>query len=75
VRAIEKLRTLGSQLERLAAGYLAHPMTRHAPLRIALNIVGWQLRGRIQPGDHDQPWIAGARLLVRRGMIGATGNI
>src|SRR5882762_1907914 len=35
----------------------------------------WQLGARILEGQAVVPFIGGARLLVRRGMTGATGNI
>jgi FkbM family methyltransferase len=59
----------------MARGYATHPMTRRNPWRIALNIIDWQLRARIDPGDHEVKWIAGTRLVVCRGMTGATGNV
>ena len=75
VRAFGNLRKLGLGLQQVARGYLNHPMTRRAPLRIARNMIGWQLRARLAPGDHEEQWIGGTRLLVRRGMTGATGNV
>jgi FkbM family methyltransferase len=75
MKSLENLRKLGMGLKQMAYGYVAHPMTRHAPLRIALNMVGWQLRSRLARGNHHVRWISGTSLLVHSGMTGATGNI
>jgi len=34
-----------------------------------------RLRARLAPGDHEEQWIGGTRLLVRRGMTSATDNV
>lgn len=69
------LAQMGSRLRVLVRGYWTHPVARRARLRVLGNIVGWQLRARLFPGDHQVPWIGGTRLSVRRGMAGATGDI
>jgi FkbM family methyltransferase len=75
MKSLRNLSKVGLEWKQLARGYAKHPMTRRAPLRILVNMMGWQLRARILPGDHEVEWIAGTRLLVRRGMTGATGNV
>ena len=51
-----------------------HPMTREQPLAAVARYVKWQVQSRLQDEVvHD--WIGGAKLAVRRGMTGATGNI
>ncbi len=57
-------------------GYaLGHPLGRRAPIRTLSRIARWQVESRLKPGIHDKGWIEGARLLVERGMTGATGNL
>jgi FkbM family methyltransferase len=54
--------------------FCTHALTRNAPLKAWARFVSWQLRSRL----HEEvvvPWIEGQRLVVRRGMTGATGNI
>lgn len=51
-----------------------HPMTCQAPWAAVGRFVTWQVRSRLREEViHD--WVGGARLAVRRGMTGATGNI
>lgn len=54
---------------------LTHRMGRRRPLRNLLDFVRWQVRSRLAPGPTPVPWIAGTRLVVARGMHGATGNL
>ena len=54
---------------------MRHPLGRRRPLRTLLRIGRWQLMSRLRQGPHDVAWIGGARLLVERGMTGATGNV
>ncbi len=75
MRFLGSLREFESSLKLVVRGYATHPMSRWAPLRVALNMISWQFRARIDPGDHEVKWIDGTRLLVRRGMTGATGNV
>ncbi|QNA83253.1 FkbM family methyltransferase [Sphingomonas sp. So64.6b] len=57
-------------------GYaLDHPLGRRAPIRTLSRIARWQIESRLKPGIHDKSWIEGARLLIERGMTGATGNL
>lgn len=51
-----------------------HPLTRGTPLRSALRVARWQVHCRLQD-EVEFDWIDGAKLAVRRGMTGATGNI
>lgn len=51
-----------------------HPLNRGRPLRGWARFAGWQLVSRLKP-EIEVDWIDGARLAVRRGMTGATGNI
>jgi FkbM family methyltransferase len=57
------------------AGFIAnHPLTRDQKLRAFSRAVRWQLESRLH-SENIVPWIEGTRLVVRRGMAGATGNI
>lgn len=52
-----------------------HPLARRARLRTYWNIFCWQLRSSVLKGSIQVPWIAGAVLMARKRMTGATGNI
>ncbi len=53
---------------------LSHPLTRGRPLSAIYRLVRWQIESRFK--QHVQfNWIEGAKLIVRNGMTGATGNI
>jgi FkbM family methyltransferase len=52
----------------------AHPLTKNACARALARMVMWQIRSRIQ-SEVVVPWVANQKLVVRRGMTGATGNI
>lgn len=51
-----------------------HPIAGRNRIRALARVASWQVRSRLQ-GEVVVPWIGGQRLLVRRGMTGATGNI
>ncbi len=55
--------------------YLNHPLGRLNRLATIKRILLWQFGTRMLGYDAVVPWVDGARLLVRRGMHGATGNI
>jgi FkbM family methyltransferase len=59
----------------LARAITAHPLAGRQPLQTAARILGWQIRSRLSSGTYNMPWIGDSRLLVRRGMTGATGNL
>src|ERR1700691_5417356 len=52
-----------------------HPLNRRAPLRAIGRFVAWQVVTRLQRGAFVVPYVADTRLLVTRGMTGATGNV
>lgn len=54
--------------------FSTHPLTRDRPSRAWARFVLWQLRSRLQK-EVTVAWIAGQKLVARRGMLGATGNI
>lgn len=51
-----------------------HPLSSKHPLRALIRYADWQMRSRLK-GEIVFEWVAGSRLIVRRGMTGATGNI
>jgi len=51
-----------------------HPLTREARAAALRRYVSWQIKSRLRD-EIIHPWIGGAKLAVRRGMRGATGNI
>jgi FkbM family methyltransferase len=53
---------------------VSHPLNRDRPLSALRRFAAWQIRSRLH-GEIEFDWIAGAKLIVRRGMTGATGNI
>lgn len=52
-----------------------HPWARSDRLGTFRRIISWQARSRLRPGEHVEPWLGDARLVVRRGMRGITGNL
>ena len=52
----------------------SHPICKKGRLRAFARVAHWQVRSRLRK-DVVVPWIGGQRLVVRRGMTGATGNI
>lgn len=54
--------------------FAPHPLTRDAQGAAWLRILRWQVRSRLQT-NITFDWIAGQKLVVHRGMTGATGNI
>lgn len=52
-----------------------HPLNRNSPLRAIGRFAAWQVAARLQPGASVVPYVGGTRLLVARGMTGATGNV
>lgn len=53
---------------------VGHPMNRGEPVAALARFVSWQIRSRLRD-EVVVDWIDGAKLAVRRGMTGATGNI
>lgn len=53
---------------------LRHPMNRGRPFSALARFARWQIQSRLQ-NEVVVDWISGAKLAVRRGMTGATGNI
>lgn len=53
---------------------LGHPMNRGRPISTLARFAKWQIQSRLQD-EVIFDWIDGAKLAVRRGMTGATGNI
>jgi FkbM family methyltransferase len=51
-----------------------HPLNRGRPVAAAWRFLAWQIESRLRR-QVEFEWIEGARLSVRRGMTGATGNI
>lgn len=54
--------------------FSTHPMTHDSQLAAWARFVLWQIRSRVKR-EVIFEWIGGQRLIVRRGMTGATGNI
>lgn len=54
---------------------LGHPLLRGQRGRAIRRWVRWQLASRLMPFPVAAPFIAGSRLLICRGMTGATGNL
>lgn len=57
-------------------GYIvAHPLNRRRPLAAVWRWARWQIGTRLRPGPRVVPFVDGTRLVVERGMTGATGNV
>lgn len=52
----------------------SHPLTRDARLAAFFRFAQWQIRSRLSK-TVSVPWVQGTRLVLERGMSGATGNI
>lgn len=52
-----------------------HPLNRRAPLKAIGRFVAWQFATRLQRDAVAVPFVGDTRLLVTRGMTGATGNV
>jgi len=52
-----------------------HPLAGRNRTAATLRYVRWQLASRLRPEPIVMPWLQGARLVVRRGLAGATGNL
>lgn len=52
-----------------------HPMNRKHKTRAVIRFFGWQIKSRIVRRGIVVPWVNDSRLMVRKGMTGATGNI
>ena len=63
-----------SSLLTVGRSFAAHPMTRDSQLGAWARFAAWHLRSRLS-SEVVAPWIGGQRLVVRRGMTGATGNL
>ena len=53
---------------------VSHPLNRDRPLSALGRFVAWQILSRLR-AEIEFEWIEGAKLIVSRGMTGATGNI
>jgi FkbM family methyltransferase len=53
----------------------AHPFNRHHKARALAAFLGWQLRTRLTSGEQVVEWVDGARIILRRGETGLTGNL
>lgn len=51
-----------------------HPLSHGRRLRNIARFVAWQLRSRLVPGATTFEFVNGARVYIRRGMTGITGN-
>lgn len=67
-------RSAVNSLRSITRGLLNAPLNRGRPISALARFVGWQLRARLFGGG-VVPFVNGARLHVRKGMRGATGNV
>ena len=52
----------------------SHPLNSGHPVRAVSRFARWQIESRLKD-EIEVEWIEGSRLMVKRGMTGATGNI
>lgn len=56
-------------------GITGHPCNRRARFKAILGFIGWQFGSRLVPGPVLIDFVNNSKLLVGRGMTGATGNL
>jgi FkbM family methyltransferase len=61
-------------LSNLSHFFATHPLTRNNTFGAWGRFADWQIRSRLQD-EVIFPWIEGQKLVVKRGMAGASGNI
>lgn len=52
----------------------SHPLNTGHPVKAVSRFVRWQIESRLKD-EVEVEWIEGSRLVVKRGMTGATGNV
>lgn len=62
-------------LWRVLRHYFGHPLGKRDRLGTMIRMLQWQVGSRLLSADVAMPFVDGTRLLVRRGMHGATGNV
>lgn len=60
---------------RVLSHYLNHPLGRRDRIGTLMRLLRWQIGSRVLGMQVAVPFVGDTRLLVRRGMHGATGNI
>jgi FkbM family methyltransferase len=60
---------------RVLTGIVRHPLNKQRPLAALGRFLTWQLGTRLLGAPVAVPFAGSTRLLVRRGMAGATGNV
>lgn len=53
---------------------LGHPLNADSRMRALSRFLRWQAVSRLSPGRVEVPFVGESRLLMRKGMTGATGN-
>lgn len=53
----------------------SHPLNSHRKLNALVRFAKWQIGSRLVPGAVSVDWIGGAKILVRPGETGLTGNV
>jgi FkbM family methyltransferase len=66
--------TAANSLRQTLGFITKHPVSSRAPGRAIARWLRWQVGSRIMPGDVIVPFMGDAKLVMRRGMVGATGN-
>lgn len=52
-----------------------HPINKSQQFRAIMRFLWWQLKSRIKPGFHKMPFGEQSKILAKKGLTGATGNI
>lgn len=60
---------------KVLASIVRHPLNRSRPLTALRRFAAWQIGTRLLRSAVAVPYVGSTRLLVKRGMTGATGNI
>lgn len=53
----------------------SHPLTREKRLSALMRVIKWQVITKLYPHPFIYPYVEDSKLIVERGMTGATGNI
>lgn len=52
-----------------------HPINKNQQCKAIMRFLWWQLKSRIKPGFHKLPFGEKSKILAKKGLTGATGNI
>ena len=54
---------------------LSHPLNKKHKSRALFRFISWQIKSRLNKGFHEMPFGEKSKILAKKGLTGATGNI